>query len=370
MEMTMAKRGINLIVLALGLMMSMYGISHAVVIEDSLVVTDVTPVQFCVVWATSGPASGSLEVFLDADGTTPYADAVVVSDSATHPPAEDIGVMKVKVIGLKPDSRYFFQTKSINKNDHTVYLFPTGPPFIEVGTEKSSIIVSNDVLAQKIYIGDAKIAPGVLLVASVDKASYPVTGWVGHGVPEQWAAIDMNNFYDKVTRVNLELVGNEVLILLLFGGSLGSVKTQDIVPPETGGMQPLKVASNLPGTGSTPSSAKSSGGGGGGCFIATAVFGSEMEQHVQTLSKFRDRRLLTNSIGSKFVDLYYKNSPSIADYLRKHSVPKAAVRYALIPITGAAYLSLFIHPLLLLFGTTFLIAGGYFCYKRHRRSGM
>ena len=54
-------------------------------------------------------------LFLDTDGTTPYPDAVVVSDSAKHPPAEDIGVMKVKVIGLKPDSRYFFQTKNHNK---------------------------------------------------------------------------------------------------------------------------------------------------------------------------------------------------------------------------------------------------------------
>jgi hypothetical protein len=364
MELTMVKRGIYLIVLAVGLMMSIYGNSHAAVIEDSLLVTDVTPVQFCVVWATSEPASGSLSVFLDPDGTTAYAEAVIISDSAKHPPAENIGVMKVKVVGLKLDSSYYFQTKSISKKDNTVYLYPNGPPFIEVRTEKSSVIVRNDVLAQEVSIGGSQPAPGMLLVASVDKAAYPVTGWVGQGVPNKWAAIDMNNFYDKVTHVNLELDGGENLYLMLFGGSLGSVTTQEKVPAETGGMQPLNVVANLPGTGSGSSAQTSSGGGGGGCFIATAAFGSEMEQHVQTLSKFRDRRLLTNRFGRKFVDLYYKTSPPIADYLRKHPVPKTVTRYALIPITGVAYLALFIHPLFLLFGTALLLTGAHICYKR------
>ena len=366
----MTKFRIYFISLALGLGLSVSGIGHAALIEDSTVLTDVTPVQFCVVWGTSGPASGSIRVFLDADGTTPYADAVVISESAKHPPAEDLGVIKLKVLGLKPDSRYFFQIESTNKNDSTIDLFPIGPPFIEVSTEKSSIIVRNDVFAQKAYLGKDKPAPGMIVVASIDKASYPVTGWVGHGVPEEWAAIDMNNFYDKLTHENLELSGGEALTLILFGGSLGSVKTLTTVPPETGGMQPSSVAVNLPAPGSTSGSPppSSSGGGGGSCFIATAAFGSEMEQHVQILSRFRDRRLLSNSIGRKIVGIYYRKSPPIADYLRKHPIPKAAIRYALVPITGMAYLSLFIHPQLLLFATTLLFSGAIIGFKRRLRS--
>ena len=117
-----------------------------------------------------------------------------------------------------------------------------------------------------------------MVVASVDNASYPVTGWVGYGVPEEWAAIDMNNFYDKLTHVNLELVGNEVLNLLLFGGSLGSVETQEIVPQETGGMRALQVSANLAGP-AVSSAPQSAGGGGGGCFIATATSSSFVSPH-------------------------------------------------------------------------------------------
>jgi hypothetical protein len=37
--------------------------------------------------------------------------------------------------------------------------------------------------------------------------------------------------------------------------------------------------------------------GGGGCFIATAAFGSPMENHVMILRQFRDKFLLPNKIG-------------------------------------------------------------------------
>ena len=142
----MIKRGIYLFLLVLGLGLSISGNSNAAIIDDSMIVTDVTPVQFCVVWATSGPASGTVRVFLDAAGTTPNADAKVFSESAKHSPAEDIGVLKIKVLGLKPDSRYYFQIESTNKSDNTVDIYPNGPPFIEVNTEKTSVIVRNDVL--------------------------------------------------------------------------------------------------------------------------------------------------------------------------------------------------------------------------------
>jgi len=64
---------------------------------------------------------------------------------------------------------------------------------------------------------------------------------------------------------------------------------------------------------STSSASNSGGGGGGGCFIDTAAFGSELERPVQILSKFRDRRLLSNRFGRWLVDLYYKLSRPVAD---------------------------------------------------------
>jgi len=107
-----------------------------------------------------------------------------------------------------------------------------------------------------------------------------------------------------------------------------------------------------------------SGAGGGGCFIATAAYGSNMDRHVKILYKFRNKHLLTNSIGRDIVDTYYTFSPPVASYLHKHPFEKAIVRYALIPRIGIAYISLYIHPLVLLFAFILLILTGVYFFKQ------
>lgn len=76
----------------------------------------------------------------------------------------------------------------------------------------------------------------------------------------------------------------------------------------------------------------SGGGGGGGCFIATAAFGSYLAGDVMTLRHFRDKYLLTNSVGRMFVNFYYTVSPPVADYIAKHEGLRTATRIALTPV--------------------------------------
>jgi hypothetical protein len=272
----MYKRGIFGILLLLGLGMAVHSPSHGAVIENSLVVTDVTPVKFCAVWGSEEPATGWVSVFLDPNGATPWTGAVVKSESPEHPPAEGIGVIKVTVTGLKPDTEYFFSTRTTLKRNNAVY----ETPLTRVRTEKASVIVSNDVLLQKVQVGGTDPAPGMLVIASVEGASYPITGWVGDNVPKDWAAVDTNNFYSAKTHVNLELVGGELMKVTVFGGSLGSVETEETIPAESGGMQQLSRAVSLTGSGSPSGTGATqggvgatgaSGGGGGGCFIAAAM---------------------------------------------------------------------------------------------------
>jgi len=82
------------------------------------------------------------------------------------------------------------------------------------------------------------------------------------------------------------------------------------------------------------------GGGGGGCFIATAAYGSYMESHVKVLREFRDRFLLTNTVGKAFVDLYYTYSPPVANFIVNYDTLRLMVRCSLLPVVGLSWMSL------------------------------
>jgi len=56
----------------------------------------------------------------------------------------------------------------------------------------------------------------------------------------------------------------------------------------------------------------------GPCFIATACYGGIYAPEVVALREFRDTRLLPTKIGHLFVNLYYKFSPPIANWLSRH----------------------------------------------------
>jgi YVTN family beta-propeller protein len=68
------------------------------------------------------------------------------------------------------------------------------------------------------------------------------------------------------------------------------------------------------------------------CFIATAAYGSPLDPHVTVLRNFRDKYLLANQIGKTFCQFYYRHSPPIADFIRRHEKMKAVTRWVLEPI--------------------------------------
>ena len=68
-----------------------------------------------------------------------------------------------------------------------------------------------------------------------------------------------------------------------------------------------------------------------GCFIVTAAYGTPMAEEIQILRGFRDKYLLTNPVGQALVDLYYKVSPPIAEFITEHPSLKPIVRVGLMP---------------------------------------
>lgn len=78
------------------------------------------------------------------------------------------------------------------------------------------------------------------------------------------------------------------------------------------------------------------------------------------LREFRDNYLLANPIGREFVRLYYKTSPPVADYIRKHEPLRTATRLALTPVVyGVKYPG----GMLIFFGAVM----GTFGYRRFKK---
>ncbi len=73
------------------------------------------------------------------------------------------------------------------------------------------------------------------------------------------------------------------------------------------------------------------------CFIATAAYGSLLDKHVVILREFRDKVLLGDRLGERFVGMYYQFSPSIAGVIEQNELLRATVRIILLPVVFVAF---------------------------------
>jgi len=67
-----------------------------------------------------------------------------------------------------------------------------------------------------------------------------------------------------------------------------------------------------------------------GCFVATAAYGTPGAEQILVLREFRDVVLLKSRVGSRFVALYYRLSPPIAEFVAGNEVLRTLVRELLV----------------------------------------
>jgi hypothetical protein len=79
------------------------------------------------------------------------------------------------------------------------------------------------------------------------------------------------------------------------------------------------------------------------CFIATAVYGEDGDA-TNILREFRDKYLLTNPVGKALVDLYYRVSPPIAQFLTEHPALQPMVRAMLLPAVALGTIAVNTSP--------------------------
>ncbi len=149
--------------------------------------------------------------------------------------------------------------------------------------------------------------------------------------------------------------GDNIVLVKLTDGAMGDTNGQkDGIIDDPSGLGIVEKDT------SSGSSSSGGGGGGGGCFIATAAYGSYLEPEVEVLREFRDRYLLTNSIGRYIVKLYYATSPPVARYIAGHEALRLVVRAALTPVVYSVK-----YPVVSVLIVGF-VAGG-ILYRRRKR---
>jgi len=80
------------------------------------------------------------------------------------------------------------------------------------------------------------------------------------------------------------------------------------------------------------------------CCTATAAYGTPMAQEIGILRQFRDEYLLANPVGSTLVDIYYRVSPPIAEFITEHPDLKPVVRAGLAPAVAMSTIAVNTAP--------------------------
>lgn len=194
-----------------------------------IIVTDVTPTSFSVVWTVQGASTGTVQVFGDVMGTAPVIGAVVTpwaltgSDPTVGVAGEDLGVLRVRVSGLAPETPYFFRTSTTAKAGGAATIVPASGAALSVVTVTASFPEAANGLGAALRQSNGTTPqPGAVLLVRLPGTSFPLSAVAQDGYAGAVAVVDLGNLYDTATGTTKPMAGGELATITALGGAAGA----------------------------------------------------------------------------------------------------------------------------------------------------
>jgi len=193
---------------------------------SGITVTDLTTRSFAVVWESSEPANGSLQLFRE-DCSTPIPNPVMSAEQSSR-----TGIIRVSVAELDANSSYCFKTESTSLSSSELTVYPPQPLTVKtqaavvrsmVSDTGAIIPLANDILRVPTphSPGLPKNFDGILVTARQESTRQGLPLSLLLTADETGHYFDMNNLFDPVTAASLNLTGGERLRITERHGLLG-----------------------------------------------------------------------------------------------------------------------------------------------------
>ena len=205
-----------------------------------VVISDVTPTAFSVVWSVAEPSRGDLEVYADVLGAEPAVGVAIETgpllgwDPQLAIESEALGVMRVRVSGLEPATAYFFRTLTTPLAGGAAEPVPAAGALFAVTTEVESFPYTADSFGTRVETAAGVAAAGAVLLIRLPAASHPLSAVVGDGYEGGLVAVDLVNFYAAGSGLTLPIDSAHLLRLEVWAGIDGSATGSFALAPAQG----------------------------------------------------------------------------------------------------------------------------------------